>query len=212
MINRANYWRIRLEIIPVLAVVLFISSCALPDKPVRAQAFDFGPAPVAASVQPGVAMLGTIVLPEIEAAAALDGNAMVYRLAFSNPQVLNPYATARWSMAPAQLLRQRLRDQLGQARVVLSSTEAAPAAAWLVRTELDEFSQVFESASQSQGQIRLRATVTQSSIQGEKLLGQRSFVVQRPATGADAAGGAKALSLAADALAQELDQWLRQLR
>lgn len=211
MFNISNYWLKLLGIFPVLLLIVTLTACALPDKPVRAQAFDFGSA-AAVSPAPAGALQSTIVLPEIESSAALDGNAMVYRLAFANPQVLNPYASARWSMAPAQLLRQRLREQLGQNRVVLSGGEAAPAAAWLVRTELDEFAQVFESASQSQGQIRLRATVTQAGNQGEKLLGQRSFVVQRPATGADAAGGARALALAADGLAQELDQWLRQLR
>lgn len=211
MINISNYLHIMLEKTPFILLIVALSACALPDKPVRAQAYDFGPS-AAVPAQPAAALQATIVLPEIEAAAALDGNAMVYRLAYANPQALNPYAGARWSMAPAQLLRQRLRDQLGQNRVVLSGSEAAPPMAWQVRTELDEFAQVFESASQSQGQIRLRVTVTQAGNQGEKLWGQRTFVVQRPAIGADAAGGARALALAADGLAQELDQWLRQLR
>ena len=203
--------------------MVFMTGCALPDKPVRAQAYDLVLAPTSpatlaatalpgANVAPGASAQVALVLPEMEASAALDSNAMLYRIAFANPQALSPYASARWSMAPAQLLRQRLRDQLGQNRVVLTGYEAAPASAWLVRTELDEFAQVFESANQSQGQIRLRATVTQAGVQGEKLLGQRSFVVQRPAATADAPGGARALAQAADALAQELDQWLRQLR
>jgi len=44
---------------------------------------------------------------------------------------------------------------------------------------------------------------------GERLLGQRVFVVQRPAPSADAAGGVRALAEAADQAAGELAQWLQ---
>jgi cholesterol transport system auxiliary component len=46
---------------------------------------------------------------------------------------------------------------------------------------------------------------------GEKLLAQRLFALQRPAPSADAAGGVRALTAAADAAVQELGQWLQQL-
>ena len=44
---------------------------------------------------------------------------MLYRLLYADAQQLQPYALARWSMPPADLLRQRLADTLGQRRTLL---------------------------------------------------------------------------------------------
>ena len=82
----------------------------------------------------------------------------------------------------------------------------------VLRIELEEFSQLFESPATSIGLLRLRATALQPSPRGERLLGQRSFIVQRPSPSADAAGGVRALTAATDAVVEEIDQWLQQLR
>jgi cholesterol transport system auxiliary component len=209
-----------------MAVVLTGCS-ALPDKPTRANVYDFGPGAVAYLPANRMAPLPTLALDEVQASAALDSTAVLYRLAYADAQALKPYAQARWSMTPAQLLRQRLREHLGLRRAVLNAGEgSAPAAStatgaaspsqssvpMLLRVELEEFSQLFESATASTGLVRLRATAVQASPLGEKLLGQRSFIVQRPAPSADAAGGVRALAAATDAAVQEIDQWLQQLQ
>jgi cholesterol transport system auxiliary component len=80
----------------------------------------------------------------------------------------------------------------------------------LLRLELEEFSQLFSTPDASVGLIRLRATLLEITPAGEKLLGQRNVVVQRPATSADAPGGVRALTAATDAAIEELDQWLQQ--
>jgi cholesterol transport system auxiliary component len=54
--------------------------------------------------------------------------------------------------------------------------------------------------------------VVQATAQGDRLIGQRSVIVQRPAPTADAAGGVRALTLATDAALDELDAWVQQLR
>src|SRR3989344_2674397 len=41
------------------------------------------------------------------------------------PQQLPPYSQARWSQPPAQLLQQRLREQLGQRRAILKADDGA---------------------------------------------------------------------------------------
>jgi cholesterol transport system auxiliary component len=197
---------------------LLLTACAaLPDKPVRAVTYDFGPgAVVASAVQTSNAALALppIALAEIESSAALNGSGVLYRLMYFNSQELRPYAQARWSMPPAQLLRQRLSAQLGKSRAVLNPGDgiAGSTSPWAVRLELDEFSQLFESTTASSGLLRLRATVVQPAPQGEKLLGQRSFVVQRPAASADVAGGVRALTAASDAVVLEIDQWLQTLQ
>ena len=210
----------------VFLAVFALGGCsALPDKPTRATVYDFGPGAVAlqpASRQasspvlpalPVLPTLPTLALDEVQAGAALDSTAVLYRLAYADAQALRPYAQARWSMTPAQLLRQRLREHLGQRRAVLNAADgSASTAPILLRIELEEFSQLFETPSISTGLLRLRATALQPSSQGERLLGQRSFTVQRPSPSADATGGVRALTAASDAAIEEIDLWLQQLR
>jgi cholesterol transport system auxiliary component len=129
---------------------------------------------------------------------------------YADAQQLRPYAQARWSMSPAQLLRQRLRELLGQRRSVLSPVDAVAPGTLALRLELEEFSQLFDSNQSSSGLVRVRATLSRSGST-PKPLAQTSFVVQRPASSADAKGGVQALALASDALVLQIDQWLQQV-
>ena len=88
---------------------------------------------------------------------------------------------------------------------------AANKPALTLHLELDEFSHWFETPERSSGLVRLRATIAQPDGGVERLMAQRSFVVQRPASSADAAGGVRALTVATDALIQELELWLQQI-
>jgi cholesterol transport system auxiliary component len=205
---------------PVLFVFIafaVLAGCATPDKPVRATLYDFGPG---ATTPPAVAAqsLPPLVLAEIEASGALDGSSVLYRLGYADAHQLRPYAQARWSAPPPQLIRQRLREQLSRERTVLDLGESAVLARSggamprVLRIELQEFSHFFESQTQSWGLLRLRATLTENTAAGEKLLGQRSLVVRQPAPTADAPGGVRALAAATDAAAGEIGQWLLQAR
>ena len=136
---------------------------------------------------------------------------MLYRLAYADAQQLRPYAQARWSMPPAQLVRQRLRDQLGQQRVVLNPGRRRRRALCILRLELEEFTQVFETPERSVGLVRLRATLLENARRARTLVAQRRFTVQRPAPSADAAGGVRALTAATDAAIDEIAQWLQQV-
>lgn len=193
--------------------VLALGGCAALQPKPRATVYDFGPGPVATVASTRMAPLPTLVLADTEASAALDSTAVLYRLAYSDAQQLRPYALARWSMAPAQLLRQRLREQLGQRRAVLNAAQGVVAdkPAMVLHLELDEFSQLFEAAQQSSGLVRLRATLGQGGQGSQRLVAQRSFIVQRPAASADAEGGVRALAAATDAVIAEIAQWLQQV-
>ena len=213
---------------PLFASILTLSVLAacsvLPDKPVRPALYDFGPgvsvnsaaAPPLASLPP----LPPLALDDITSAGgALDNTALLYRLAYQEAQQLRPYAMARWSTPPAQLVRQRLREHLSLRRPVFNARDGLALNrsqnAMLplrLRLELEEFSQLFTAPDTSLGVIRLRATLVEVTPGGEKLLGQRSVVAQRPAPSADAAGGVRALTAATDAAIEEIDQWLQQAR
>jgi cholesterol transport system auxiliary component len=196
------------------AAVGLLAGCGALQTPPRPLVYDFGPGAVAQTSDTRTANLAPLALASVQAASALDSTAVLYRLAYSDSQQLRPYAMARWSMPPAELLRQRLREQLGQRRAVLNPLDgvASSSPTLSLRVELDEFSQLFESPDKSTGLVRLRATLAQMDAAGEKLLAQRSFVVQRPSASADAAGGVKALTAAADAAIAEMEVWVQQMQ
>jgi cholesterol transport system auxiliary component len=201
-----------------LFVVNFASltGCTLPTATARPASYDFGvshwhPAPNSAQTLPTLAPL---ILSAIEAPPALDSTAMHYRLAYAHPQQLRPYAQARWRMAPAQLLRQRLRERLGESHTLLNAGDPLPTAPSALNTplrlrlELEEFSQWFDAPDQSSGLLRLHATLSQASATGEQLIAQRRFTLQRPAPTPDAPGGVHALAEASEAAAHALEAWV----
>ena len=197
---------------------LAVSGCALPDKPVRAVMYDFGPGQLSTSPATRQAPLPPLAIDEVTTSGgALDNLSVLYRLGYADAQQLRPYAQARWSMPAAQLVRQRLLAQLGQQRAVFNAgssvtlSRARGAALPLrLRIELEEFSQLFSTPDASVGLIRLRATLVDLTPTGETLVGQRSVVVQSPASSPDAAGGVRALTHATDLAIEELAQWLQQ--
>lgn len=186
---------------------LTLTACSLPLQSVRPAVYDFGPGKLAAPPAHQITPLTALGLAEIEASPALDSTAILYRLAYADTQKLQPYTLARWSMPPAQLVRQRLREHLEQRRPLLNTGDST-ATPLTLRMELEEFSQLFEAPDRSVGLLNLRATLSGTRANGEKLLVQRSIIVQQPAPSADAAGGVRALKAAADAAAQEIEQWL----
>ena len=203
------------------ALLGLVGCSALPDKPVRATLYDFGPGMLAASAAP--ATPATPALPAVAlgdvgtAGGAIDDQAVLYRLAYRDDRQLLPYALARWSMPPALLVRQRLKAQLGQRRPVFNARESlavtrgqTAALPLQLRLDLEEFTHLFTTPDTSFGLIRLRATLVEVLPSGEKLVGQRNLVIQRPAPSADAAGGVRALTAATDAAIGEIDQWLQQ--
>ena len=63
----------------------------------------------------------------------------------------------------------------------------------------------------SEGVLRLRATLVDNAPEGESFVGQRVFVLRKPAASADAAGGVQALTAATDAAGDEIEAWLARL-
>jgi cholesterol transport system auxiliary component len=203
-----------------MAGVSLLAGCsALPDKPVRASMYDFGPGALSAEPVVRQPALPPLAIDDITTpGGAIDNLALLYRLAYTDVQQLQPYAHARWSMPPAQLVQQRLREQLSQRRAVFRVGDGAAlnrsqnaALPLQLQLELQEFSHLFSAPDASIGLIRLRATLVEATPAGEKLVGQRYIVAQRPALTADAPGGVRALTQATDAAIDELDRWLQQM-
>jgi cholesterol transport system auxiliary component len=192
----------------VLGAAVLLAGCSVLDKPTRATVFDFGASAVPVAQGQANATRVPVALADVEAPSAFDSTAVLYRLGFADVQQLQPYAQARWSMPPAQLLRQRLRQALSQQSTVMREGEVAMLRPLVLRLEIDEFSQRFDAPDKSAGQVRVHATVTQASGTGERLVAQRDFVAERPAPSADAAGGVRALTAASDAVVADITQWM----
>ena len=201
-------------------VLALLAGCsALPQKPASVARYDFGlQAPQAAGTAlPKTSAQAPLVLAQVRASGMPEASASIlYRLAYANDRELRPYTQARWAAPAEQLIQQRVRDTLAQQRAVLLDDDGAtqalqlPALPAMLRLDVEEFSQVFDSTTSSRGVLRLRATLTEVSPRGEKWLGQQVFSLSQPAASADAAGGTAALAMAVGEAAQQLDAWLRQ--
>jgi cholesterol transport system auxiliary component len=144
---------------------------------------------------------------EVNAPAWLDSPLMFFRLNYANDQQPRAYANSRWTMAPAQLFGQRLKSRLAQAGGIVLPAADGAANVPLLRIEADDFTQTFDSPAHSSARIALRATV----FNARTMTAQKTFVKQVPAPSADAAGGARALAEASDALIADMIVWLAAL-
>ena len=212
----------------VLAGVVLLGACAGTPAS-RLAVYDLGLAavPIPGTENAGRGPFPPVVLADVDVPPVLDGTGVLYRLAYRDVQQLKPYAQARWAMPPAYMLRQKVRQTLSARRPVASPADAGAARLPLLRLEMEEFSQVFDSPDHCHALVRVRATLSQAPLnalpQGPgpapglvalpvaavpALLVQTNLVQQVVCPTADAAGGARALAQASDALAGQLDTWL----
>ncbi len=186
----------------VLLTLAALTACSTPKPPPTKAVFDFGLTPVTAMTRstPSAALL----LADVQAPMALNATAVQYRLNYDNDQELRPYALARWSMSPAQLVQQRVKLALSARGPVLAEGQGSPTHA--LKIELEEFVQVFDQPQSSQGRISLRATLLKDS----QLVDQIRVRASATAPSQDAAGGVRALTQATDDAARQLATWLDQ--
>ena len=192
---------------PLSAAILLLacSACSMMGSkdPPKAD-FDFGPLPAAVATHTSNHSEANIVVYEVSAPTWMDNSSMYYRLAYQNAANPMPYAQSEWVMSPAALLTQRLRSSLsasnsGEMRRVALEEPAS----YTLRSELFEFEQVFDQPGRSRGVLHLHAT-----LEGKGMWAQRTFVIEKPAPTADAAGGVTALSQCADELVVEINEWV----
>lgn len=187
-----------------LFALLALSACA--SKAPAPATYDLGPLPTAQAQAKPVAT-PALVVADVSGPASLDSNRMVYRLLYADAQQARPYAHNNWSVTPLQLLSQRLKGRIAQSGVKVLATTDAAVGLPLLRLEADDFSQHFDSATHSTGQVSLRASL----FRNHKLVDQRTFTRSTEAPSADAAGGARALAASTDAIAADIVAWLSAL-
>ena len=182
----------------LLAFGVLAAGCAGNPAAISDIRYDLGPPNPAASagMQPAVKVL------DVTAPDTLESDKLIYRLSYADAQQTASYANSHWTMAPSQLLTQRLRSALSSRGTVLTGADGVRAP--VLKVDLSQFEQVFDSQSESHAAITARATLTQNG----KVIGQRTFIARAPSSSADAAGGAQALAAASDDLVSQISAWL----
>lgn len=184
------------------ACAALLAGCASTKGPAPTS-FDFGPL-TGSTLAAAPANYPAIVVSDVTGPALLDTQRMYYRLMYADAQQSRPYAFNQWAANPMQLLTQRMKARMAQAGVKVLNTTDASGGLPLLRLEVDDFSQNFDTQTQSSASITLRASLFRS----HKLIDQRTFTRSMPAASADAPGGARALAANADAITADLLAWL----
>jgi cholesterol transport system auxiliary component len=189
-----------LTILFSVPLLLLFSACASTEVQ---RSYDFG----SNNTAPTSSQLATLKLnlAEIQVPVNLEGSAMLYRLIYNNPQELRAYANSRWSMPPAQLLKQKIIARINQEGGAVTAGADGTSGLHILRIDLEEFSQHFSTPGNSQVQLRWRASL----INNKRLLAQKVFSAQSNSGSADAAGGARAMPQASDQAITELMVWLQ---
>lgn len=156
--------------------------------------YDFGPPVIQSPAQPRRSELAL----EVRAPLWMDSMGIEYRLAYAEPARPRDYTRARWAGPPAQLIQQRLVQQLG----VMPAGQGR--ARCVLRIDIDAFNQVFADPASSRGQLLGSARLLDRS---RATLATYEFKLEKPAPTADSRGGVAALTAAVDQLAGDLAAW-----
>ena len=192
--------------IAVILLALALGACSLgPEKKDAAATYDLGALPAAMSGQPRIR--ASLLVHAVAAPSWLESNSIVYRLNYQDSARQLAYANSRWAAPAAALLTQRLRAQLAASSDggILGIADSARAD-YALRVELEEFSQVFDSADASRGAVIARASII--NVAGHTLQAQKSFSLERVAPSANAEGGVRALAAAGDDLIEAVVAWV----
>jgi cholesterol transport system auxiliary component len=196
----------------LLVAIVLLAACASPRAKAPAAVYDFGAQRLAAaSGSSGISgdkrLRASIWIPDAQAPVWLDNTAILYRLAYHDLARVYAYGSSRWAATPATLLTQRIRSRIGAVNDagVTSAAEGARTN-YMLRLELEEFTQIFDTTDSSRAVVRLRASLIDRRTR--LLLSQRNFSIEQSSPAPNASGGVRALTEASDNLIGSLIGWL----
>jgi len=190
----------------VVTLAALSGGCGLGPQ-IREQlvSYDLGPLRSHARENPGIDV--ALLLPDVTAPVWLDNQGIIYRLNYQDAAQTRVYSNSRWAASPAQLLSQRMRNRFAAAAGSIVTAGTGARADYALHIDLEDFSQAFDSESQSRVSMRLRASLI--SVAGRTLVAQHTFELERPAA-PNAEGAVKALGATSDAMIERLLEWTAQ--
>ena len=183
---------------------LLLSGCALNTSQPPATRYDFGPVSSVPSGQIVPTDLPALVVSQVSAPDWLNSTRMYYRLAHVNEQQTLFYTLSSWNAQPSKLFRERFHSRIVAAGGETGDGVMSKANQLRLIIHLEDFSQYFLDDSDSKARIALRVSVP--GRDGSVL--RKSFFHQVDAPTPDAAGGAKALSVATDEVITQVLDWI----
>ncbi|MEO8992389.1 MAG: ABC-type transport auxiliary lipoprotein family protein, partial [Nitrosospira sp.] len=179
-----------MKILVVFAMVA-LAGCVSPRMQTPTAVYDFGSLRLTASSNPethGTARLqASLLVADATAPAWLDSTAIHYRLAYYELAQTYTYASNYWASPPAILLTQWIRSRIaGISDGGVMSAGDNVQTDYILRLELEEFTQVFDTADQSRAIVKLRASLINRGTRS--LAAQRSFHIEQAAQAPNAAG------------------------
>ncbi len=196
----------------LILAVMALAGCAAPRAQAPVALYDFGLQRLtavsdASGISGDLRLRASILVPDALAPVWLDSTAILYRLAYQDLARVYAYGGSRWAATPATLLTQRIRNRIAMVNDdgVVNAAEGARTD-YALRLELEEFTQIFDTAGHSRAVIKLRASLIDRRTR--LLLSQRSFSIEQPAPAPNAPGAVHALTEASDNLIWALVGWL----
>ena len=186
-------------------LVMMLAACSLgPEKKDAAATYDLGAASASPAGQPRIR--ASLLVHAVAAPGWLESNAIVYRLNYQDAARQLNYANSRWAAPAAAMLTQQLRARLAAASDggIVNIADGARAD-YALRVELEEFSQVFDTAQTSRAVIVARASIV--TVARRTLYVQKTFAAEKPAASANAEGGVRALAGASGELVDAIVAW-----
>jgi len=191
---------------------IWLTGCAItPQNERPVSVYDFGLQRVSSTNStPGgqqQQLSRSLLIAEAKSPVWLNNNTIQYRLAYRDPTQPYKYANSRWAASPATLLTHHIRNSIATTtdNKVLSTSDSVRAD-FILRLELEEFSQIFDAIDSSHVLIKLRVSLINRS--SRFLKAQHSFNIKLVAPTANAAGAVQALTESSDKLTGDLITWL----
>ena len=185
----------------LVSVAFLLTACASgPKSAVQMTIYDFG-LPATVIREP---VTGSGWSLEVRAPPWFDSLGVDYRLAYDDPLKPREYVSSRWAANPGVLLAQHLQQQFG-----ITSSAVGGAGNCLLHVDLQEFSQVFDSAQSSRAVLQAGVSLINSK---RRVIAERRFVIEKSAITQDARGGVAALVQAGTELGRQMAVWLADSR
>lgn len=190
----------------VLIIAAALSACTI-NAPARDAPALYDLGPYTATPRRELHIPGTLLIPAVASPAWLDTTGIVYRLGYEDANRLHAYNTSRWVSTPAMMLTEALRSRFaGPVDRVVGATDGAQAD-YVLRVDLDDYTQSFDAPDRSSVALRARATLVDRRTRA--VMAQRTFTAARAAE-PNAAGAADSLAeCTGDAIENMLD-WVAQ--
>lgn len=195
--------------ISVALLAILLTGCTLtPKTPSSISVYDLG-SPSTIVPRYSLSSQATIQITDIAAPVWLDTQSIHYRLAYHDPARIYTYADSRWNAPPAELLTERLRQYFATKNIDRHHQNDTPVN-YLLKIDLGEFTQIFNTPDNSQAVVQLRASLYEPT--SRLPIAHRSFLGRQETQTADAAGAVTAFIQVSDNLLNELVQWLSDIR